>query len=369
MTTRRHALGAALLLTTLAACDEPGGRGGQTPIDATVTTDATTTSTTTSATDAATTTATDTTTTTTTDTSVAPDTSTGAPLLVDPRCTDGQYDEALPDDGADISGLVAGYQASGYLDFVDDVLGARYPIGQHLVREGVRLGTGFGNCIDLFTNDTSSAAAIFRSLSTVVHECGHIADMSASGFSTSVFMIRDDLELECPNASAGSGKTFARSLLNGDGFASLLPDDFYRDTYLDGDPTNGTFEGGDQGYDSVLEEATQYVNSLATDWAFSDQRSRFTSITARDGILTFLWYLERYLRMARLEYPNAYQVIAGNACWRDATLTVWGRAWLFLDLTQGDPSLGIDDDRIEPLVKDPELVSEIARLRTASGCP
>ncbi|MCC6620183.1 MAG: hypothetical protein IT385_02950 [Deltaproteobacteria bacterium] len=368
MTTRRSSLSTALvLLPALAACDEPGGRGGQTPLDAadaTTTTDATTSTTTT---DASTTTTTDVATTTTSDTSVGPDTSTGAPLLVDPRCTDGQYDEALPDDGADISGLVAGYQASGYLDFVDDVLGARYPIGQHLVREGVRLGTGFGNCIDLFTHDTSSASAIFGSLSTVVHECGHIADLSAAGFSTSVFMIRDDLELECPNAAARAGKTFARSRLNGDAYAALLPDDFYRDTYLDGDPDNSTFEGGDQGYDSLLEEATQYVNSLATDWAFADQ-SRF-SVSARDGILTFLWYLERYLRMARLEYPSAYQVIAGNACWRDATLTVWGRAWLYLDLTEGDRSLGINDDAIEPLVKDPELVGEIARLRTASGCP
>ena len=87
------------------------------------------------------------------------------------------------------------------------------------------------------------------------------------------------------------------------------------------------------------------------------------------GILTFLWYIERYLRLARLEHASAYQLITTNECWREATLTVWGRAWLYLDLTDGDASLGIDDGKIEALVRDADLLSEIARLRTAAGCP
>lgn len=342
----------------VAACDEPGGRGGQLAGDATI-----------SVTDTATSDATTTTTTSNPDTSTDLDTSAGEPILVDPRCFDGQYDEVIPDDAADISGLIAGYSQAGFHDFVDDVLGARYPTGQYLVREGVARGADFGNCIDIFARNTSTAEGVIDDLSTVVHECGHLADFYSGGFSTSTYLITTTLYFECPNAAARAGKTFARSLLNGDEFAALLPNDFYRDTYLDGDPTDGTFDGGDQGYDSVLEEATQYVNSLVVDWVFSDQRSSFGSVSARDGILTFLWYIQRYLRMARLEYPSAYQLITGNACWREATLTVWGRAWLYLDLTAGDPGLGINDGAIEPLVKDPELLGEITWLRQAAGCP
>jgi len=48
---------------------------------------------------------------------------------------------------------------------------------------------------------------------------------------------------------------------------------------------------------------------------------------------------------------------------------VWGRAWLYLDLTADVAALGLDDDFIEELVLAPDLVEEIARLRTAHGCP
>ena len=72
--------------------------------------------------------------------------------------------------------------------------------------------------------------------------------------------------------------------------------DFYRQVYLDGDPDDDNFEGGDQGYNSVLEETTQYINSLAVGYAFNDLYSG--SVSERDGILTFLWYITRYLKMA-----------------------------------------------------------------------
>lgn len=163
------------------------------------------------------------------------------------------------------------------------------------------------------------------------------------------------------------GDTFARSRMNGDTFSALLPDDFYRDVYLDGDPDDATFDGGDQGFNSVLEEATQYVNSLATDWALRDQLS--FSVSARDGILTFLWYIERYLYQARREFPNAYERLSGDTCWREAILTLWGRAWLYLDLTKEIDQLGIGDDVIEPLVLQPELLEEIDLLRERHGCP
>ena len=36
---------------------------------------------------------------------------------------------------------------------------------------------GFIDCVEQFIRDTSSAQAIIGSLSTVVHECGHVYDL------------------------------------------------------------------------------------------------------------------------------------------------------------------------------------------------
>ena len=167
----------------------------------------------------------------------------------------------------------------------------------------------------------------------------------------------------------------ARSRIRNDAYQGLRPPcngrltrtcDHYADVYLDGNPDDGNFEGGDQGFNSVLEETLQYVNSLATGYAFEDfyRGSR----SERDGILTFLWYLERYLRMARLDYPDAYDHISGNECWRRSILQVWGRAWMYLSLTDGSERLGISDDAILNLVTEPELLEEISRIRQIEGC-
>lgn len=121
----------------------------------------------------------------------------------------------------------------------------------------------------------------------------------------------------------------------------------------------------------LFEEAVQYVNSLATAYAYSSElQSTGFTVTERDGILTFLWYLTRYLRLARMSHPTAYQhILQGDGgCWRDALLTLWGRAWLYLEATATMSHLGIEDDTIETLVKAPELLEEIQRVREAAGC-
>src|SRR5262249_13037648 len=144
--------------------------------------------------------------------------------------------------------------------------------------------------------------------------------------------------------------------------------DMYADIYLNGSPTDGTFDSGDQGFNMLLEEAVQYVNSLASAWAFADQYPPGQRTSDRDGILTFLWYLERYLHMARLSYPAAYAHISGDSCWQQAILTEWGRAWLYMNATKTISSLSIDGSLIEPLVTKPELLDEIDRIRTKAGC-
>jgi hypothetical protein len=287
-------------------------------------------------------------------------------------CQPGAYTETLPPRTASISDLVSGYTPAGYQTFVLEALGRRYPLGKSHVTRGLA-NTDQGNCIERFTSDRSSAAAVIRRLEVVVHECAHIAAFPLSKGSTNTYIIRDDLSFACKNGDTTTrgGMTFARSRIKGDAYNATRPPcggtvtkgcDAYANVYLDGDPDNGSFEGGDQGYNSVLEETVQYVNSLATGYAFEDQL-KTTIVSNRDGILTFLWYIERYVKMAREKYPAAYKLLSEDACWRHGTLTVWARAQLYLDLTKDSTALGIDDEAILALVNTPELLKEIETLR------
>lgn len=290
----------------------------------------------------------------------------------DPDCLDGQYQESLPNLQADISDLIAEYTSNDPASFIFAVLERRYPMGKLLVEEGQ---TGpFGDCIEVFLRDRSSAQAVIQQLSTIVHECGHAADLKAGDFTSSVYLITPDLTLQCMGGDTldRGGRTFARSLINQDDYAldpcfSGPNCDFYRDVYLDGDPTNSNFEGGDQGYNTVLEETTQYINSIAIGYTFNQELRSVGSVSERDGILTFLWYITRYLKLARTEYPDAYTAIAEDACWREATLTLWGRAWLYLEATESMSNLGINDQNIKNRL-DEDLLGEIQRLRNFNQC-
>ncbi len=293
---------------------------------------------------------------------------------VDPSCVDGKYAEALPNPGANISAELASYSEANLASFYDAVLKKRFPVGAWLVSSG--LTNEQFDCVEAFSSNTGTADGAIGSLSTVVHECGHVFNFTLPG---DAYGVTPDLQLSCSGGDSTDrgGLTFARSRLRNDEFYALRPDcadagadprncDFYADVYLDGNPDDAVFEGGDQGFNSVLEETLQYVNSLATEYAFQDFIGGSTS--ALDGILTFLWYVERYLAMARTEFPDAYAKLSADPCWRNAILTVWGRAWIMLEAAEGNQSLGIDDAELFELVRNPVLLGEIQRLRDLEGC-
>lgn len=300
--------------------------------------------------------------------------------LVDPACVDGRYAEVLPDRSIALDDLVSAYSSATAATFVDQVLQRRYPLGRRFATEGT---FGGSSCVDIFFTDRSSASRAFSQLSTIVHECGHAVDNGLSSFGSNTYAVSSATELTAAmgDATERGGLTFSRSRIRNDAYQASRPAcggafrsgcDFYADTYLDGNPDDGTFDGGDQGFSMLFEELVQYVNSLATDYAVSDWLAMGGgSVSDRDGLLTFMWYVERYLRMARLDYPSAYDHIANGDAgrWRRAVLTVWGRAVLFLDATDTIRGLGIEDEAIFALVMTPELLDEIERLRTAEGCP
>ncbi len=297
--------------------------------------------------------------------------------LVDPACTDGTYSETLPNPSADISDLVASYNSSAVEQFVRAVLARRYGVGLELVNGGDL----DRDCILAFLDDTSTASNVIRGIATVVHECGHMYDHSLAPPGSDTYVINDSLQFTAADGDTTTrgGVTFARSRIVGDPYTSLRAPcngqwaqscDYYADIYLDGNPDDTAFDSGDQGFNSVLEETVQYVNSLATAYAFHPELASGFSVSERDGILTFLWYVMRYLRLARLSYPSAYSHILNGdgGRWREAILTVWGRAWLYLDATRDIAHLGLSDDAVMQLVMNADLLDEIGRLREASGC-
>jgi hypothetical protein len=284
--------------------------------------------------------------------------------------------EELPDPEASLAGLTfSGNVAS----FVDAVLERRHPFGLELVQGG-RRETAFGDCSVIFADPAETASDIYAALEVIVHECGHFNDSFLSSAGRDAYVLHSELSFQCERGDTTSrgGDTFARSRIAGDDYQSLRPPcslsnapgcDPYADVYLNGDPDDAVFESGDQGFNLLMEEAVQYVNSISTSWAFVDQKPPNISVSSRDGILTFLWYIERYLRMARTEFPEAYTRITTDDCWRDLTLGVWARAQRYLGLTQQVPGLGIEDDEIADLVREPELLEEIERLRELDDCP
>ncbi|MDF2692983.1 MAG: hypothetical protein K0S65_1366, partial [Labilithrix sp.] len=285
-----------------------------------------------------------------------------------------QYTETLPTN-ASLSGLT--FSEANASDFLLDALEKRFPLGKAIVEGGLSssIAKTEGNCIDRFLSDTSSADVVLRQASTVVHECGHFYNGGEASGNKSAYILRPgELTFTCVNGDTTSrnGKTFARSLLRKDAYYTQRKAcasntegrgcDIYAPIYLDGDASDSTFDSGDQGYNMVLEEASQYVNSLAAALAFEDQYKN-RKASERDGILTFLWYIERYLAMARTEVPEAYAFLSEDACWRQATLSVWDRAWFYLRATEGKESLGIDDAELVALVNNSELTAEIDALR------
>lgn len=284
--------------------------------------------------------------------------------------------EQLPDPDASLAGVSF---TGDIAAFVDAALSRRYPFGLALVQGG-RLSPVLDDCSVFFGEPASSAADVYSSMDVIVHECGHLHDDNLSFGDTSVYDLHADLRFECERGDTTSrgGDTFARSRISSDTFQDSRPPcavggnpgcDGYAPIYLDGDPDDAVFEGGDQGFNLLMEEAVQYVNSIITAWVFSDQKPQFVAVSARDGILTFLWYIERYLRMARTEFPGAYARIVGDDCWRELTLSVWTRAKRYLELTRDDTTLGIEDDILDQLVNERELLEEIERLRELTECP
>ena len=317
---------------------------------------------------------------------------TGVIVLVDRNCIDGEYilgpKEQFfePNQFPDIQDLVNSYSSSNYMAFIYGVLERRYPTGKSIIEQA-----GGQSAVDKWLWNTGSASQVLSGLGMAIHEIGHGLDQSTpeNWYFISLDQNNNPLSFTTPGMhgemtwSGSPQYSMERSLVLADdqnwkrppaqsseittsnewGDGPFGCDENYAETYLNGDPTDNNFEGGDQGYNSLIEEFAQYINSLAFAYYFQDY---YRASSDRHAMYTWMWWNERYLRKIRNEHPDQYEYLFNNEAWLELILTLWGRAWLYL--STNFPGMQPDSDYLHQLVQEQEMLSEIQRIRDACDC-
>ena len=259
---------------------------------------------------------------------------------------DTSYREAACTPLADISDVAKTYTDATWRTALETVAIRRYPIGVTFLRtqNDTQLGAWF-------PAGRSTFAQAMAGFDTAVHEGSHVWQAVRFDGRSQTFRVRDDLDIVVKWVS-----TFPRSEL-----LDEHPDkaaDRYAATYLQGEP-------GKQGFTSVLDEFNAYAHSLAARWCTRDTVPAGTRVSARDGVLTFMFYVGEYLRIARARHPKDYAALLDDPGIVRMVSTVWDRSEFWLRLASGERALGVDDERIAGWAYDPARLDEVARVRSA----
>ncbi len=315
-------------------------------------------------------------------------------VLVDKNCIDGQYiltpkEQYLKKtEIPSISDLVSAYSEDNFMEFVYGVLERRYPTGKAIIEQA-----GGEPSLSFWLSRRETASQVLGRLGTAIHEVGHGIDVSSpenvyyftqtpegtvyiitvpgmhgkgSTSSSPMFsmarslLLADDQNYKRPPAESDEIKTSKEF-----GEGPFGCDGGYAETYLNGDPTDDDFDGGDQGFNSLVEEYSQYINSLAFAYYFRDYNLDRAS-SHRHALLGWLWWMERFLRKIRVEHEDQYAYVSENKEWREFILTLWGRAWLYLRTDY--PGMQPDSDQLTALVQQEEVLAEIQYIRDKCDC-
>jgi hypothetical protein len=247
---------------------------------------------------------------------------------------------------ADLTDVAKGYSEAGSRSAVETVATRRYPIGVAFLKaqSDAQIGAWFPGGRGTF-------AQAMQGFDMAVREGSHIWQAARFDGKTQTLRVRDDLLLAVRWLT-----TFPRSEL-----LDAHPDrsaDGYAEAYLRG-------EAGKQGFNSILDETNAYTHALAARWCTRDTLGPALRVGARDGILTFMFYIGEYLRIARERHPQDYAAIVGDAGQVKAIVTLWDRAEFWLRLAATDVALGVNDEKIGAWAYDPARIAEIAKVREA----
>lgn len=248
--------------------------------------------------------------------------------------------ENLPD----ISALAGAYRSGHPRATVEGIASARYAMGLAFLRaqDDTQLKAWFMGAPDSFEGIGSRFEA-------AIHEGSHIWRAKRFNGRTELFPVRGDLTIQTRRLT-----NFHRSEIR-----SVHVDaqsDVYAKIYLEG-------PSGAQGFSTLLDEYQAYAHSLASRYCTRDLVPRGSRVSARDGILTMMYYVEAYLMLGRERHPRDYAAIVADPGHRRLILTVWDRAELWLRRSRGEHALGINDRRIATWVYEPSRLAEIRRIR------
>lgn len=259
---------------------------------------------------------------------------TGDPTYTEPDC-------AL----TDLSSVARAYQPGQARAALEAIAKARYPTALAFVRaqDDKALAAWLAKAPDTFEGVVSR-------FETVAHEGSHIWRAKKFDGKREVYPIRQDLTLETKRVPS-----FLRSeILTAHVEADADP---YANVYLTG-------ETGAQAFPTLLDEYQAYAHGLAARYCTRDFVPAGKRVSARDGILAMMYYVETYLAIGREKHKAQYDAILADAGHRRVILTVWDRAELWLRRSKNEPTLGINDAKIARWVYEPARLAEIARIRT-----
>lgn len=257
----------------------------------------------------------------------------GAPDAAAPCYTEAYAPHAALDD------LKNGYQPNAWLSASLEAMKRRYPTTGWFILDAEKGDSQLPQFAD-----GSSWAALMQSLMTMVHEETHGYDFDHSpGANAHTYALRDDLVI-----SPTVLQTWPRSDI-----LPLITDDAtqqYDQTYLTGE--QGT-------YDLVFlgDEWNAYTNGLAAITAVGDQID--SAISARDGAVAHLLYIELYLRAGRTQHASDYAALEANAAWQKLVRYEWARVHFWDGVAKAFPLLNIATDKIWADVNKPENLDEI----------
>ncbi len=253
------------------------------------------------------------------------------------------YTETVCDDTADLSDLAAAYEntPAGLRAATRGIAERRYPIGVAFVdvQSDTQLMGWF--------RSRNTFADILNGFEVAVHEGGHIWDLTMIRADWP-YRLREDLIIR-PRRLSNFNRSEILTL-------HANPDmDSYDEVYLRG-------QSGAQGFNTLLDEYVAYTHSLASRYCTRDGLQSGIRISARDGILTMMYYVELYLKIARTQHADDYAEIIGDPAHVELIRTVWQRAEFWLARTASLPQLGLRDAQIRAWTYAPENVMEIEML-------
>jgi len=131
--------------------------------------------------------------------------------------------------------------------------------------------------------------------------------------------------------------------------------DEYFQQYLEG-------PSGQQDITMVLEELDAYTQGTITDSKLVDYMNENERQSTRDGVATFMYYTELYVKRGREAHPTHWRKMAGDPAYLTLIQRLWQRAEDTLKPIMTEPRLGLRDGAILAKVYSPESLAEMKLL-------